>query len=293
MTTAITESNAIVNVGPAMTIQEAVARRNSLVEFTQTIMVKDVDYGVIPGSSKPTLLKPGAEKLRTFFNINAPTTLTDKIEDWDKGLFYYRYRTEVVINGCVVAACEGSANSKEKKYRYRNIFEWDLKPGEKEKAISVIEKEKRNGSGKYKVYQFENTEPFDLINTLQKMAQKRSFVGAILLGANASEFFTQDVEDMDFIDGHFTDAVQEPAKPTVKINPVADPSAMTYEQACEVTSSKNEKYGDLPSDTLSHMLNAMNKKMSDGKYTAEEADEMTVKMHACHLILTHRAETGA
>lgn len=72
-----------------------------------------------------------------------------------------------------------------------------------------------------------------------------------------------------------------------------DPSAMTYEQACEVTSSKGEKYGDLPSETLTHMLNAMNKKMSDGKYTAEEADEMTVKMHACHVILTHRAETGA
>lgn len=72
-----------------------------------------------------------------------------------------------------------------------------------------------------------------------------------------------------------------------------DPSAMTYEQACEVTSSKGEKYGDLPSETLTHMLNAMNKKMSDGKYTAEEADEMTVKMHACHVILTHRAGTGA
>lgn len=95
-------------------------------------------------------------------------------------------------------------------------------------------------------------------------------------------------EEMDFIDG-------DAHVPTVNHKSAAtvDPSAMTYEQACEVTSSKGEKYGDLPSETLTHMLNAMNKKMSDGKYTAEEADEMTVKMHACHVILTHRAETGA
>ena len=34
-------------------------------------------------------------------------------------------------------------------------------------------------------------------NTIMKIAQKRAFVGAMLLATGASEFFTQDIEDMD------------------------------------------------------------------------------------------------
>jgi hypothetical protein len=48
--------------------------------------------------------------------------------------------------------------------------------------------------------QIENTEPFDLVNTLQKMAQKRALVAAVLVGTGASQFFTQDIEDMQVID---------------------------------------------------------------------------------------------
>jgi hypothetical protein len=35
-------------------------------------------------------------------------------------------------------------------------------------------------------------------NTIMKMAQKRAFVGAILIATGASEYFTQDIEDMEF-----------------------------------------------------------------------------------------------
>jgi len=35
-------------------------------EFTRRIMVRDQDFGEIPGTNKPTLLKPGAEKLCNF-----------------------------------------------------------------------------------------------------------------------------------------------------------------------------------------------------------------------------------
>jgi hypothetical protein len=41
-----------------------------------------------------------------------------------------------------------------------------------------------------------NPDIADQVNTIQKMSQKRSLVGAVLLAVNASEFFTQDVEDM-------------------------------------------------------------------------------------------------
>jgi hypothetical protein len=41
-----------------------------------------------------------------------------------------------------------------------------------------------------------NPDIADQVNTIQKMAQKRALVGVCLLAVNASEFFTQDVEDM-------------------------------------------------------------------------------------------------
>src|SRR4029079_16350667 len=43
-----------------------------------------------------------------------------------------------------------------------------------------------------------NQDIYDQVNTIQKIAQKRSLVSAALLGVNASEFFTQDMEDLVF-----------------------------------------------------------------------------------------------
>jgi hypothetical protein len=41
---------------PAMSLEDALARRAAIVEFTRRIMVKDQDFGEIPGTNKPTLL---------------------------------------------------------------------------------------------------------------------------------------------------------------------------------------------------------------------------------------------
>jgi hypothetical protein len=35
---------------------------NLMLAFVKAQMVEDIDYGVIPGTKKPTLLKPGSEK---------------------------------------------------------------------------------------------------------------------------------------------------------------------------------------------------------------------------------------
>jgi hypothetical protein len=46
-----------------------------------------------------------------------------------------------------------------------------------------------------KQYAIPNHDPADLVNTIDKMAQKRAFVAMILITTNASDFFTQDIED--------------------------------------------------------------------------------------------------
>jgi len=65
-------------------------------------------------------------------------------------------------------------------------------------------------------YRIPNDEIFTLANTIMKMACKRSLVATTLIGTSASEWFTQDMEDIadfgaDFVQGKATPAVATPA----------------------------------------------------------------------------------
>ena len=205
---------------PAMNVQIAIQRRNELVGFVKQIMVDGTDYGKIPGAGdKPTLLKPGAEKLTTFFGLSPSFTLVGSEEDWDgvnhngEPFFYYRYKCELYRNGNLIAGAEGSCNSHESKYRYRKgerlcpnceaatiykskepnkgFFCWAKKGGcgatFGEKDARIIGQE---------VGRVLNPDVADQVNTFQKMSQKRALIAVVLLAVNASEFFTQDIEDM-------------------------------------------------------------------------------------------------
>lgn len=132
-----------------------------IVAFVRQQMKKDVDYGVIPGTNnKPVLLKPGAEKLCRLFNLYPQLELVQSITDFDKPLFHYHYKCTIYRHGEPIGQGEGCCNSKEKKYEKQQ----------------------------HKVY--------DLANTIAKIGQKRAMVAAVLVAVGASEFFTQDLEDL-------------------------------------------------------------------------------------------------
>lgn len=146
-----------------VTLEQAVDNLKKLDQIRISIMRQGVDYDVIQGTPKPTLLKPGAERLLQFFGLGHKIQLIDKKEDWDNGFFYYQYKVTIIKQypgyEIIVAECEGSANSKEKRYRNQDVF--------------------------------------TIVNTLQKMAIKRALVGATLQATGTSGMFTQDLEDMD------------------------------------------------------------------------------------------------
>jgi hypothetical protein len=114
---------------PAMSMEVALARRSAIVDFTRRIMVKDQDFGEIPGTTKPTLLKPGAEKLCNFFGLEPEFTPIVEDLDWTGArhggevFCYTRYRCRLLREGRVVGVGEGSCNSWEAKYRYRWVAE--------------------------------------------------------------------------------------------------------------------------------------------------------------------------
>jgi hypothetical protein len=198
-------------VMPALSMQDAKTRYNALVEYTKTMMTSGKDFGSIPGTgTKPTLLKPGAEKLCSLFGLTPIFDTLKCVEDFEKGLFFYRIKCTLMRGDDVIASGIGSCNSMEKKYRYRWVPEYKASDDEKAKAVDVQE---RNGQyGPYKMLKIENSEPFDLVNTIDKMAQKRALVAATLIGTNASEFFTQDIEDMSYVEGDYSEVTPEQAK---------------------------------------------------------------------------------
>lgn len=126
------------------------------------------DYAEIPGCGKPSLLKPGAEKLLKLFGFKSRMTCTNSIIDYDKPLGLYEYKCQVgkyAPNGVfyTFAECEAICSTEEKKYKFK--------------------------------YNKEDEQRMDQLNTVKKMSQKRAFVGACVMACGASDYFTHDVED--------------------------------------------------------------------------------------------------
>lgn len=186
---------------------------NNYDEFIGRMLTEDVDYGVIPGVAKPSLFKPGAEKLEKLFFLRSKKECILKEVREDGSFIRYTYRTTVFNkNGQVVATCEGTCNSHEKKYRWNTVFDNQATEEQKKEGKKEVRKA-RNGGREYTVYVIEKKEFYDMENTIMKMAQKRSYVGAILEATNSSGRFTQDVEDLPADQLGATAPAQVPAKP--------------------------------------------------------------------------------
>jgi len=121
---------------PVMAVLQAIQRRDAVVGFTKSIMREGKDFGTIPGVDRPSLLKPGAEKLCSFFGLAPQFEVVEKIEIWegDELLFYFWYKCKLFRNGILIAEGDGSCNSRESKYRYRWVAE-DQIPKHLNKAL--------------------------------------------------------------------------------------------------------------------------------------------------------------
>lgn len=233
-----------------LSIQESKEWYNSFVSFTKEILKKDLDYGIIPNTPKPSLYKPGAEKLRFVYGLGVEFETVENEVLFDPLFVDYTYKCTIRSKqGQILSQCEGNCNSQEAKFGWIWKAEADVPAsidkstlqsrtsGKKLSEFSFsIEKAETSGqygkpqsywdswndaiaSGKAKkiqkatksgktmdAYEMDTTQTMyripnpDIIgnkNTIMKMAQKRAFVGAILLATGASEFFTQDIEDME------------------------------------------------------------------------------------------------
>lgn len=182
--------------------------------LVQSTLKQGHDFDTIPGTNKPTLLKPGAEKIGMLFGVNPDYEFLDKTEDYKSEFFAYNIKCTLFRNGSPVAQGVGSCNSKEKKYRYINVKENEIPFGmDKENLESITDK---YGKTKYKV---ENNDICSLVNTILKMAKKRAYIDATLQLAALSEIFTQDIEDMkEFVQKEQADNMTVEEAASMKLN---------------------------------------------------------------------------
>lgn len=203
----------------AMSPEEAHERLARFTAYVRTQMIPGEDFGAIPGTgSKPTLLKPGAEKLCNLFGFTPEAEiLPATIERWDSDppLFVYHVRTILrdMRTGQVVASGLGAANSMESKWRYRKGQRLCPKcgrdtiiQGKQEYGGGWLCFAKKGGCGakfqtsdpailNQKVGRVLNEDIADQQNTILKIAEKRSLVNATLKATRASGLFTQDMEE--------------------------------------------------------------------------------------------------
>lgn len=128
---------------------------------------RDTDFGVIPGTKKPSLFKSGAEKIIMAYGLMVRPEIVSKIEQYGKdAFFFYNVKCELwkgftSPNGEYKEVCfavgYGSANSGEK----------------------------RNGFN----------DAVNSANNALKMAQKRALVQAAITISGLSSLFTMDIED--------------------------------------------------------------------------------------------------
>jgi hypothetical protein len=98
---------------------DLVERLATIKDAMDNAMKRDVDYGAIPGATKPCLFKPGAEKLAVLFQLDVQTTHEER---WGPGdhLTVPAYTTIFhAPTGVRLGRGEGLCTTRERKYAYR------------------------------------------------------------------------------------------------------------------------------------------------------------------------------
>lgn len=198
-------------------IQKTMQKITQLQAVVQATLKKDHDYGIIPGTNKPTLLKPGAEKILMMFGLTSEYQFLDRTENFEKGFFAYTLKCTISKGGQKITEGVGQANTMEGKYRYRWVSEKDIPEGMTKETLQF--KTFSGQYGDYTKYKVENDDPYTLANTVLKMAKKRAQVDAVLTVASLSEVFTQDLEDMrDFLQSEQMDNMSEKDAKNIRLS---------------------------------------------------------------------------
>jgi len=144
---------------PLFSPLQAKARTRELADLVKEYLVPGEDYGLPGQAPKPSLFKPGAEKLCLAFGLTKKVEVVGRLEDWEGGFFHYLVKVSLISKsgGWLEAEGLGCCNTREARLAGADVYA--------------------------------------LANTALKMAEKRALVNAVLTATSSSGLFTQDLED--------------------------------------------------------------------------------------------------
>lgn len=126
-------------------------------EVVEKLLREGRDYMRLPNTSKPTLLKSGAEIIAGVYGYRATVQVINRVIDTERNFAFYEVQVSLCDeDGVVVAEGLGSCNTRERRYLKTDF------------AANM--------------------------NTVLKMAKKRAYVDAVLTASKASYLFTQDLD---------------------------------------------------------------------------------------------------
>jgi len=232
----------------AITLNEAKERTQMLQSFVKDMMIPNVDFGIIPKCNKPSLLKPGAEKLCEIFGFSKQVEILNRIEDWEKGLFHYEVKVILISKrtGLVEAEGLGCCNSMERK--------------------------------------FKSQDSYSIVNTILKMSKKRALIDAVLSATRSSSIFTQDIEEMSI---NTDEQIIQPNKASnsnkaVQQTVKQSPALISKEQQTEIFSVI--KHGKIPVNYAKGIMFERYNIEESSKLTSEQADEFIDILKCCQAV---------
>jgi hypothetical protein len=170
-----------------------------ILQVMKTVMKQGVDFGLVPGcGDKPTLLKPGSEKILATFKIAVDPEVED-LSTEDEARYRVKARLFHGPSGIELGKGLGEASTNEEKYRWRKaICDEEFAETAEDRKRLAWKAEWSNGrkTGKFTQVKQVRTNKADVSNTVLKMAKKRAQIDATLTATAASAIFAQDLEDL-------------------------------------------------------------------------------------------------
>jgi hypothetical protein len=142
-------------------VRETLKKINAFHAIVKASLIADIDYGVIPGTSKPILYKSGAETILMLFGLTTTIEILSAVPKElaiNTDFVSYVVKCKLLKNNATVSEGVGTCNSSERKYQ--------------------------------------KAEALDIANTIMKMACKRALVDAVLHVASLSAVFAHEIDDI-------------------------------------------------------------------------------------------------
>ncbi len=222
-----------------------IANRTYIIEKIKPLLIEGTDVYTLPGMTKQSLGKPGAEKLAAFFGLTGKFEVDkdtmEVIGAQANGKQYIAYVCNLSRSGRIAGQGRGATFIEWMRNSYQMVFTKPVGTPEKDGWKGPF-----NGKSKkppYKDYTFWKVpEPavFDslALNKAIKMAQKSAFVDAVIRTTGMSDLFTQDLEDMrEVIEA---EVVTEPANAPATDEPFAGQTSYEKDEEVHNHSLKQE-----------------------------------------------------